>query len=95
MVFRIKISQKNQTHFCMGIQGYRDTRPSVGGTGQKSETRETKHLKNHGDTRDTKDTRALPEKPNTFLIGNTRIQGYQTLCRGYRTKIRDWGDQAA
>ena len=31
----------------------------------------------------------LPEKPDTFLHGNTRIQGYQTLCRGYRTKIRD------
>ena len=24
----------------------------------------------------------LPEKPDTFLHGNTRIQGYQTLCGG-------------
>ena len=31
---------------------------------------------------------SLPEKPDTFFHRNTRIQGYQTLCRGYRTKIR-------
>ena len=55
-----RISQKNQTHFFMGIQGYE------GYEGYES----------------------LPEKLDTLLHENTRIQGYQTLCKGYRTKIR-------
>ena len=84
MVFRTKISQKNQTHFCIGIQGYRDTRPSVGGRGQKSETRETKHLKNHGDTgiRGIRRIRELSQKNQThFFMG---IQGYEGY-EGYKS----------
>ena len=45
-----RVSQKKQTHIFIGIRGYKDTRPSVGVTGQKSEPRETKQLENHGDT---------------------------------------------
>ena len=59
-----RVSQKNQTHFFIGIQGYRDTRHSVGGTGQKSEPRKTKQLENHGDTgiRGIRRIRATPRK---------------------------------
>ena len=68
----------------MGIRGYE------GYEGYESSPRKTRHIFSwgYGAKRDTKDTRALLEKPDTFLSGNTRIQGYQTLCRGYRMKIR-------
>ena len=72
----------------MGIRGYE------GYEGYESSPRKTRHIFSWG-YGDTRDTRALPEKPDTFLSENTRIPGYQTLFRGYRTKIRDWGDQAA
>ena len=60
MVFRTKISHKNQNHIFMGIRRYEGY----------------------------EEYESLPEKPDTFFHRNTRIQGYQTLCRGYRTKIR-------
>ena len=87
MVFRIKISQKNQTHFCMGIQGYRDTRPSVGCTGQKSET---KQLENHGDTGiqgipGIRRIRELSQNNQThFFMGIRGYEGYKSSPRKTR-----------
>ena len=74
-----RVSQKNETHFFIGIQGYRDTRHSVGGTGRKSEPRKTKQLENHGDTRDTKDTRVSQKNQTHFFMGIRGYKGYELL----------------
>ena len=92
-----RVSQKNETHFFIGIQGYRDTRHSVGGTGRKSEPRKTKQLENHGDTgiRGIRRIRAPPRKTRHIFswgYGDTRdtriSQKTQTHffigIRGYR-----------
>ena len=87
-----RVSQKNQTHVFIGIQGYRDTRPSVGGTRRKSETRETKHLENHGDTgiRGIRRIRELSQKNQThFFMGIRGYEGYESSPRKTR-HIFEW-----
>ena len=56
----------------MGIRGYE------GYEGYESSPRKTRHIFSWG-YGDTRDTRALPEKPDTFLSGNIRIQARRRI----------------
>ena len=83
------LPEKPDTFF-IGIRGYRDTRPSVGVQDENQRLGGPSSLKTMGirGYEGYEGYELLPEKPDTFFHRNTRIQGYQTLCRGYRTKIR-------